>query len=162
SVATRARLGFGIAFLDANNDGRPDLVQANGHVDDFRPETPFKMLAQLLLGEARGRLTDVSTRAGAPFQLCRLGRALAVGDLDNDGRPDALLACLDEPLIYLHNRTEGGHWLSIRLEGTASNRDAVGARVAATAGGRTHVVWRVGGGSYQASGDPRLHFGLGS
>jgi hypothetical protein len=162
SVATRARLGFGIAFLDANNDGRLDLVQANGHVDDFRPEAPYAMLAQLFLGDARGRLTDVSARAGPAFRLFRLGRALAVGDLDNDGRADVLLACLDEPLIYLHNSTAGGHWLTLRLEGTASNRDAAGARVEATAGGRTQVVWRSGGGSYQASGDPRLHFGLGS
>jgi enediyne biosynthesis protein E4 len=73
-----------------------------------------------------------------------------------------LLACLDEPLVYLHNRTAGGHWLSLRLEGTASNRDAVGARVAVTAGGRTQVVWRMGGGSYQAASDPRLLIGLGS
>jgi hypothetical protein len=73
-----------------------------------------------------------------------------------------LLACLDEPLMYLNNRTAGGRWLSLRLEGTASNRDAVGARVAATAGGRTRVVWRLGGGSYQAASDPRLLIGLGS
>jgi hypothetical protein len=100
-------------------------------------------------------------RAGPPFRTERLGRALAVGDLDNDGRLDLLVACLDSPLLYAHNRTDGGHHLTLRLEGTASNRDAVGARVTVTAGGRAHVAWRIGGGSYQAASDPRLHFGLG-
>ena len=161
TTATRARLGFGISFLDANNDGRLDLVQANGHVDDFRPESPYAMPLQLFLGGSDGRLTDVGDRAGPPFRTERLGRALAVGDLDNDGRLDILMACLDAPLMYAHNRTDGGHYLTLRLEGTASNRDAVGARVAVTAAGRTRVAWRQGGGSYQAAGDPRLHFGLG-
>jgi hypothetical protein len=63
--------------------------------------------------------------------------------------------------MYAHNRTGGGHQLTLRLEGTASNRDAVGARVSVTAGGRTRVAWRLGGGSYQSASDPRLHFGVG-
>ncbi len=119
------------------------------------------MPLQLFLGGTDGRLTDVGDRAGPPFRTERLGRALAVGDLDNDGRLDLLIACLDAPLIYAHNRTDGGHHLTLRLEGTASNRDAVGARVSVTAGGPARVAWRLGGGSYQAAGDPRLHFGLG-
>jgi hypothetical protein len=159
--ATRNRLGFGIAFFDANNDGRVDLAQANGHVDDFRPESPYAMPLQLFLGATDSRLTDVGGRAGPPFQAERLGRALAVGDLDNDGRLDVLMACLDAPLLYAHNRTGGGHSLTLRLEGTASNRDAIGARVTVTAGGQPHVAWRLGGGSYQSAGDPRVHFGLG-
>ena len=159
--ATRARLGFGIAFLDANGDGRLDLAQANGHVDDFRPESPYAMPLQLFLGGTDGRLTDVGGRAGPPFRAERLGRALAVGDLDNDGRPDLLMACLDAPLMYAHNRTDGGHRLTLGLEGTKSNRDAVGARVTVTAGGRPRVAWRIGGGSYESAGDPRLNFGLG-
>jgi enediyne biosynthesis protein E4 len=161
TAATRARLGFGIAFLDANGDGRLDLVQANGHVDDFRPESPYAMPPQLFLGNDAGRLIDQGGRAGAPFQAERLGRALAVGDLDNDGRPDILIVCIDAPLVYAHNRTDGGHRLTLRLQGTASNRDAIGARVTVTAGGMSRVVWRIGGGSYEAASDPRLQFGLG-
>jgi hypothetical protein len=160
--ATRARLGFGIAFLDANNDGRLDLAQANGHVDDFRPESPYAMPLQLFLGGDGSHLTDVGGRAGPPLEAERLGRALAVGDLDNDGRLDIVMACLDAPLMYAHNRTNGGHHLTLRLEGTVSNRDAVGAKVTVTAAGRPpRVAWRLGGGSYQAAGDPRIHFGLG-
>jgi hypothetical protein len=85
---------------------------------------------------------------------------LAAGDLDNDGRIDLLIAALDGPLAYFHNCTQGGKFVTLRLEGTDSNRDAVGARVAVTAAGRCQVAWRVGGGSYQSAGDPRLHFGL--
>ena len=90
-----------------------------------------------------------------------MGRGLAVGDLDNDGREDVLILSHNEPLAYLHNRTKGGRFLTLRLEGRASNRDAVGAKVAVVAGGRRLLAWRVGGGSYQSAADPRIHFGLG-
>ncbi len=161
AVPTRYRLGFGIAFLDFNNDARLDLATANGHVDDFRPETPYAMPAQLFAGGDGGRLADVTDRAGPAFQAERVGRALAVGDLDNDGRQDMLIVALDGPLAYFRNRTGGGHSVTFRLEGTAANRDAVGARVAVIARGRRRTAWRLGGGSYQSSSDPRLHFGLG-
>jgi hypothetical protein len=87
---------------------------------------------------------------------------LAAGDLDNDGRLDLLIVSQDRPLAYLHNRTAGGHWVTLLLEGRASNRDAVGARVAIDSGGRRQVAWRIGGGSYLSAGDPRLLFGLGT
>src|SRR5262249_8464753 len=90
-----------------------------------------------------------------------LGRGLALGDLDNDGRVDAVLVAQDEPLVFLHNRTACGHFLTIALEGTASNRDGVGARVVVAAGGSRQGAQRLGGGSYLSAGDPRLHFGLG-
>jgi enediyne biosynthesis protein E4 len=161
AAPSRYRLGFGIAFLDADDDGHLDLATANGHVNDFRPNLPFAMPAQLLLGGEGGRLTDVSDRAGPPWSVSRLGRGLAAGDLDNDGRIDLLIVSQGGPLAYFHNRTRGGHWLALRLEGTASNRDAVGARVAITVGGRRQVAQRLGGGSYLSAGDGRLHFGLG-
>jgi tetratricopeptide (TPR) repeat protein len=159
---TRFALGFGIAALDANNDGRLDLAQANGHINDYRPATPYAMPAQLFLGDPAGRLIEVSRRAGSPWQQARVGRGLAVGDLDNDGRLDLLLVASDAPLVFLRNRsTSPTHFLTLGLEGTASNRDAVGARVVVTTSGRTQVVARVGGGSYLSSSDQRLHIGLG-
>jgi thioredoxin-like negative regulator of GroEL len=161
AAPSRDRLGFGIAFLDADADGRLDLLTANGHVNDYRPEVPYLMPAQLLLGGPGGTLTDVSARAGAPFLVPHLGRGLAVGDLDNDGRLDALLVVDNEPMVYLHNRTAGGHSLTIALEGTASNRDGVGARVTVEAGGSRRVAHRLGGGSFLSASDGRLHFGLG-
>jgi hypothetical protein len=85
---------------------------------------------------------------------------LAVGDLDNDGRVDAVFIAQNEPLVYLHNQSERGHFVTLHLEGVSSNRDGVGARVTLHAGGKRYVAQRCGGGSYQSSGDPRLQFGL--
>jgi hypothetical protein len=161
AVATRRLLGFGVAFFDANNDGRLDLASANGHVNDLPPNYPYRMPAQLLVGDAGGRLRDVSSQAGAPWSVPRMGRGLAVGDLDNDGRLDVLVLSHNQPLAYFHNRTKGGRFLSLRLEGRKSNRDAVGAKVALVAGGRRRAAQRVGGGSYQSASDSRIHFGLG-
>jgi hypothetical protein len=158
---SRYLLGFGVAFLDANNDGRLDLLTANGHVSDLTPRFEFAMPAQLLLGGAGGRLRDVSGRAGAPFRVAHVGRGLATGDLDNDGQIDALVVSQNEPPVYFHNESEGGHWLTVRLEGVRSNRDAVGARVTVARGEGRQVAQRVGGGSFQSASDPRLHFGLG-
>ncbi len=163
AVATRLVLGFGLAALDANNDGRLDLVQANGHVGDFRPSLPYAMRPQLFLGDKAGRLIDVSDRAGPPWQIRRLGRGLTVGDLDNDGRLDVVIVSMNDPIALLHNETPSGdHFLTLSLEGTSSNRDAVGARVAVTAAGRTQVSARFAGGSYLSASDRRLHFGLGA
>ena len=128
AAATRHVLGFGLVALDANNDGRLDLAQANGHVNDYRPKIPYAMPAQLFLGDGAGNLLDVSNRAGPPWQVLRLGRALAAGDLDNDGRIDLLLVAQNAPLALLHNQNASqDHFLMLALEGTTSNRDAVGA-----------------------------------
>ena len=162
AAPTRNLLGFGIAFLDADNDGRLDLISANGHVSNYEPVFPRKMPIQLLMGGPDGRLTDVSAAAGDAFIARHLGRGLATGDFDNDGRVDAIIQSQNEPLVYLHNKTGRiEHWLTLRLEGTRSNRDGVGARVILEAGGVRHAQQRFGGGSYQSAGDPRLHFGLG-
>ena len=161
AAPSRYLLGFGIAFLDVDNDGRLDLMTANGHVNDYRPSLPYAMPIQLLRGIAGGRVRDVSARAGPPFSMPHLGRGLAPGDLDNDGRIDALVIAHNEPMVFLHNQTQAGHYLTLALEGTTSNRDGVGARVAIVAGGRRQTAQRVGGGSYQSAGDPRLHLGLG-
>jgi hypothetical protein len=164
ATPSRYLLGFGIGFLDVDNDGWLDVMSANGHVHDGRPQFPWKMPVQLLRnrGGKKPFVTDVSARAGEPFGTLRMGRGLATGDLDNDGRVDALVVSEGEPLAYFHNRSEAGHFLTLRLEGHTSARDAIGARVVVQCSGRTLVAQRTGGGSYQSASDPRLHFGLGS
>jgi tetratricopeptide (TPR) repeat protein len=161
ATASRYRLGFGIAFLDVDNDGRLDLMTANGHLDDLG-DVPYRMPLQLFRGDGR-TLRDVSTNAGPSVAQPRLGRGLAVGDMDNDGRLDALVVDHNAPLADLRNQTERvGHWLVLQLEGVRSNRDGVGAVVTIRAGGRVQVLQRFGGGSYQSASDPRLHAGLGA
>jgi thioredoxin-like negative regulator of GroEL len=159
---SRFLLGFGITFLDADNDGYLDLATANGHIHDLRPKIPYAMPAQLLTSDRKGRLTDVTAQSGAVWNVARIGRGLANADLDNDGRVDLLLVAQNSPLAYLHNQTSrAGHFVTLHLEGAASNRDAIGVRVTVTSGGRRQTAWRIGGGSYASASDPRLHFGLG-
>ncbi len=160
---SRFLLGFGVTFLDVDNDGLLDLATANGHIHDLRPKIPYAMPAQLLVGDRAGHLTDISPQSGAPWSVPRIGRGLARADLDNDGRIDLLLVAQNAPLAYFHNQTEhAGHFVTIRLVGTPSPRDATGARVTITVGGRRQTAWRFGGGSYASASDARLHFGLGS
>jgi hypothetical protein len=161
ATATRYLLGFGASFLDVNNDGKLDLATANGHVNDLRPHVPYFMPAQLLLGTAGGRLQDVSARAGDPWSVPRRGRGLAAGDLDNDGKLDLLIVSESAPLSFFHNEGPAAHFVTFELEGTSSNREAVGARVTLAAGGHRQVAQRHGGGSFLSACDQRLHFGLG-
>jgi tetratricopeptide (TPR) repeat protein len=162
-TATRFLLGFGIAAVDVNNDGRLDILTTNGHVNDHRPFYPYAMPSRVYESLGGGRFADVSEQAGEPWSVARVGRGLAAGDLDNDGRLDALILPQNDSLAYFHNVTEDrGHFLTLRLQGTKSNRDGIGARVILTAGGRRQFAQRFGGGSYQSAGDLRLHFGLGA
>lgn len=136
-------------------------MTANGHVNDLG-DTPFRMPVQLLLGTGGGRMRDVTDDSGDALKATRLGRGLAVGDLDNDGRVDAVIQSINEPIAWLRNQTESGNrFVTFLLEGTQSARDAVGARVTVTSGVRRQVTTLHGGGSYQSAGDPRLHVGLG-
>ncbi|MFO0910396.1 MAG: CRTAC1 family protein [Isosphaeraceae bacterium] len=158
---SRTRLGFGVGLFDVNNDSRPDLLTANGHTDDLG-DTPYRMPMQLLLGMPEGRFQDATTQAGSALTRPRLGRGLAIGDLDNDGRIDALVVDQNQPIAMLHNTTPRvGHWIGFVLAGTTSNRDGVGAIVSVDATRRRHSAQRLGGGSYLAANDARVHFGLG-
>ena len=164
-LASRYLLGFGIGFVDTTNQGRLDVLITNGHVNDNRPYYPYAMPSRLYANRpADGgfKLVDISDQAGPPWKPARVGRGLAAGDLDNDGRVDALILPLNEPLAYFHNLTENpGHFVTFRLEGTNSNRDGVGARVTVVAGNHRQTLQRMGGGSYQSAHDGKLHFGLG-
>jgi tetratricopeptide (TPR) repeat protein len=161
AAPSRFLLGFGIALLDVNNDGHLDLATANGHVNDDRPNYPYEMPASLFLGGKDARLTDVTAMAGKPWTVPRIGRGLAAGDLDQDGRIDVAILPQRSPMGYFHNETPGGHSVAFELEGTRSNRDAIGAVVTLSAAGRRRRAWRTGGGSYQSASSPRIHFGLG-
>ena len=168
-IPSRHMLGFGAAFLDADNDGKLDLATANGHVNDYRPSTPYDMPAQLYLGIGGGKLVDVSQRAGECWSVPRVGRGLAIGDLDNDGRQDVLIHSPGGPLAHLRNlgaapaaKASDAHFLTLQLVGAKSNRDAIGARVRLEIAGKKQVAWRLSGSSFLSANDARIHFGLGS
>jgi hypothetical protein len=156
---------FGARFLDYDLDGDADLFVAAGHpfapVSKVWPEIRYAEPPFLFEGDG-GRFANVAPERGAPLRVPHVGRGVAVADYDDDGDPDVLLLCVGEPPRLLRN--DGGnrnHWLGVRLVGTRSGRDGIGARVAVTAGGRTQVRARLGGASYLTASDPRLLFGLG-
>jgi hypothetical protein len=163
--ATQFLSGWGLRFFDYDNDGDPDLLLANGHPDDLvemRVER-VKYREPLLMFENTGRAyRNVSAQSGAVFARAFSARGLAVGDYDNDGDLDALLANNGEPPALLRN--EGGsrgNWLGLRLVATKSNPAAVGAVITWQAGGVKRSRLKTGGGSYLASHDPREVLGLG-
>ncbi len=161
-------LAFGTCFLDPDADGWLDIFVANGHVDANvdklgDPTNTFRQKAQFYRNDGKGRFRDSSRRAGAYFQTPRVGRGVAPGDYDNDGRMDIAVANSGEATALLRNLSETpNHWVRVELRGTRSNRDAVGAKVTfVLADGRRIVRHRKGGGSYLAAGDPRLLVGIG-
>ncbi|MGH7149878.1 MAG: CRTAC1 family protein, partial [Planctomycetota bacterium] len=159
------RLAFGIRFFDFDSDGIQDVVVANGHIYDNAAEVdPTATYAQppsLFRGRGGGRFLDVTDSAGKDFAAPRVGRGLALGDLDADGDLDLVLAINNGPPSLLENRAGGGNaWLALRLIGVRCDRSALGARVTLECGGtRQEQVVRCGG-SYLSQSDPRVFFGL--
>jgi hypothetical protein len=166
AAATFERMGWGTAFLDADLDGRLDLFVVNGHIfadiDDYpQLRESFRQKPQLLLNTGTG-FRDVSDRAGAGLQIARVGRGLAVGDLDNDGDPDLVIGNMDDVPTVLENRQEvQRHWVAFRVVAPDPNRFAIGARVMIDAGGRKQLREIRSGGSYLSQSDLRPSFGLG-
>ncbi len=163
----RPYVAFGTGFFDADNDGWLDLFLANGHVlgpvERIDPRLSYPQPLQVFHNRGGGSYEDVSAGAGAIFGQRLVGRAVAFGDYDNDGRCDVLVVDVQGRPYLLHNESQtGNHWLRVRLEGSASNRDGIGARVTVRAGARDRMREATTGGSYLAAHDPRLLFGLGA
>jgi hypothetical protein len=165
NVATLAYLGFGAVFLDYDNDGDLDLAIANGHVLDnaehFRANSTYAQRNLLLRNDA-GRFRDVGRTSGRGFALVKVGRALAAGDIDNDGDLDLLVTNNGQTADLLRNDGgSAGAALMVKLIGKQSNRNGVGARLRLVAGGRTQIREVKTGSSYLSQSDMRQHFGLG-
>ncbi len=166
ATSTFKPLGFGTKFFDYDNDGDLDLFVANGHVMDRIEEVEeghtYAQANQVLGNDGKGRFTDVSHLLGPHFASAAVSRAAAFADYDDDGDVDLLVTNVAAaPALLRNDGGNQGHWLQIYLVGR-EQRDALGARVVVTANGRRQVKERQSGGSYLASHDPRLHFGLGA
>ena len=158
-----SHLGWGVGLVDVDNDGLLDLFIANGHIypDVVRTGTSTYRQRNQILRQQNGRFRHVTKEVGGPLLTEKSYRGAAFGDYDNDGDIDVLVSALDEMPALLRNDTAGGHWITLRLEATASNRSAIGAKVTVEAGGRRQVAEVRSGGSYISHNDTRVHFGLG-
>jgi hypothetical protein len=163
--------GWGARFADFDNDGQRDIFVAQGHVLDTIEQTTsyltYKQTPLLMInvGASKGgaSFVDVSTTAGAPFQLPLAARGAAIGDIDNDGDEDIIIAQTDGPALILRNGGTRNHWIGLSLTGTRSARSAIGARVVvADANNRRQTFDVSSAGSYLSSHDPRLLVGLSS
>jgi hypothetical protein len=157
-------LKWGTGFVDFDNDGRPDIFVANGHI---YPEIEgkgfgqtFGQRNQLFENLGDGRFSEV--REETLDKIIRVSRGAAFADLDGDGRLDIVINNLDDQPTVMLNRSVSGHWIALKLVGRASNRDAVGARVTIAAGGKKQVAEVRAGHSYLSQSDLKLHFGLGA
>jgi enediyne biosynthesis protein E4 len=163
---------FGARFFDFDNDGWRDLVVTNGHILDnialYHPGVTYAEERKLYRNQGNGKFADVTSSQDAAFRAPRVGRGLAVGDYDNDGWLDLLVSNNGEDAQLFRNAggsepaAQKNHWLGVRLIGTKSNRDAIGAAIKVTTGDLVSYDQAKGGMSYCSAQDPRIHFGLGA
>ncbi|HKN60912.1 MAG TPA: CRTAC1 family protein [Candidatus Acidoferrales bacterium] len=166
AAMTLKHSGWGVRFFDYDNDGWKDLLVAQGHdLETIQANYPdLRYREPMLLARNTGKgFVDVSKESGEVFQRAWVGRGLAIGDIDNDGRVDAVVTTNDGPAYILRNETPTqNHWLTLKLVGHRSNRDAIGAEVKLTTSKGSQLETVTTAGSYLSSSDKRVHFGLGS
>jgi hypothetical protein len=163
---TLTHSGWGVRFLDFDNDGWKDLLIAQCHdLDTIELNFPtLRYREPLLLARNTGHgFVDVSAQSGPVFEQRWVARGLAVGDIDNDGRLDAVVTNNEGPIYILRNETEPRqHWLGLTLVGHKSNRDGIGASIKVTTASGPQWVTVTTSSSYLSASDKRAHFGLGA
>jgi hypothetical protein len=160
-------VAWGTGFVDFDNDGWLDILIANGHVypqvDTIKEGARYREPIFLHLNKHDGTFEDASAAAGLADLPLASRRGVAFGDIWNDGAIDALILNVGEPPSLLRNHlANGNHWVEFNLQGTKSNRAAIGARLTIHAGKLEQFNEVRGGGSYLSQNDLRLHFGLGT
>lgn len=159
-LASWSPLGFGVVFADFDLDSWPDLFVANGHIRDWTPlgsEHEYHMLPQVLLNRHGTRFSDVSQQAGSYFTRKWLGRAVAMGDLDNDGDTDIVVThLLESPALLRNDSRRSGQSIRVRVIGTHSSRQPLGAVISVKQDERNFILPVPSGGSFQSSHDPRV------
>jgi len=160
-------LGWGTSFLDADNDGRPDLLSVNGHVypevDTAHLGSAYREPRLFYWNAGNGKFKDLSAQCGPGCTQPASSRGLAITDFWNDGRVSAVVNNMSAaPMLLVNLAANTNHWLGVVLRGTRSNRDAIGARVTLRVGHARMVQEVRSGSTYLSSSDLRLHFGLGA
>jgi len=163
----RTYVSWGAGIVDLDNDGHPDIFWVTGNVyaevEKINPRFPYKGPRVLFRNRGDGTFARIGDEAGPAINSLHVSRGCAFGDFDNDGDLDILIMNQHEPPSLLRNDApKGNHWIKVRLEGTKSNRSAIGARVLVRYGGKIQAQAVLSQTSYMSSNDPRLHFGLGA
>lgn len=164
--ASRNSLGFGCLFFDADLDGRLDLLAVNGHIDEtvrnIRSNVGYAQPPHLFLNQGKGGFRDVAAEVGRDFAAPKVGRGAACGDFDRDGDVDLLITTNQGPaFLYRNDVTNGNRSLRVRLIGTKSNRDAIGALVRLSTSDGTQSRMVKTGSSYLCQSELTVTFGLG-
>jgi hypothetical protein len=164
--STLVTLGFGCFFFDYDNDGWPDIFVADGHIEDqierVQKRVSYAEPPHLFRNLGAGKFTEVTAQMGKSFAAPKVARSAAYGDIDNDGFPDILLTTNSGPAYLFHNEGGANHSLRIKLVGTKSNRDGIGAVVRVISGRDKQWKMLRSGSSYLSQSELVLTFGLAS